>query len=224
MFFARTQLKALHAPRATVTCMLTVLLVLLAVQSTGTAASAAPKTYHDLLDPLWKGKMSVCSDSIAVKWVGMILNAMGLEYLEKLRRQDVKVQMIGAGALGNLVVSGEVPLSPTITDFTLFNARKKGAPVEWRPLDPVLTNSGLIAITTKTDHPHAAMLFIDYLSSKEGQNIVVQGGLSSPRLDIGDLSTKFKKNFVTSGFSPEEFERKYSEWEDLLKRLFIQKR
>ena len=184
----------------------------------------APKTYHDLLDPKWKGKMSITGVSTGVRWIGSILEAMGLEYLEKLSRQNIKVHKVGPVGLITLVIAGEVPLSPTITSFNVFDAKRKGAPVEWRPLEPVLTSLGLSGITATAPHPHAAMLFLDYLFSTEGQRAAMQGGLSSPRKDIGGLETKFKKSYVGAGYSIEEFEKKYAEWETLLKRLFIQKR
>ena len=184
----------------------------------------APKNYKDLLDPRWKGKISISGGSSGPRWVGHILNIMGRDYLEKLSRQDIKVQNIVPAALANLVISGEVPLSPTIFDSNMYTAKKSGAPVEWRPLDPVLANVGSSGMTTKAPHPHAALLFLDYLHSKEGQQVVMKGGLSSPREDIGSVEQKFKKNYLEAQYSLEEFEKNYSEWEELMRRLFIRKR
>ena len=97
--------------------------------------------------------------------------------------------MSGA-ALAGLVVSGEVPLSPTIFDANIHTAKQKGAPVEWRPLEPVVTTVSYSGLTLKPTHPHAALLFLEYLHSKEGQQLIMKGGLWSPREDIATLEEK----------------------------------
>lgn len=184
----------------------------------------APKTYKDLLDPKWKGKMSLAGTSTGVHWVGNVLNVMGREYVDKFAAQDVKLQNMSAVALAGLVVSGEVPLSPTTQDSNIFTARKTGAPVEWRPLEPVVANLGSAGLTAKAPHPHAALLFLDYLFSKEGQKVLIEQGLSTPREDIGSLEHRFKKTYLESRYSLEEFDKKFNEWEQLLRQLFLRKR
>jgi iron(III) transport system substrate-binding protein len=184
----------------------------------------APKNYIDLLDPRWKGKMTLAGGSIGPRWVGNALNVMGREYLEKLSRQDMKVQNIAPAALISQVISGEVPLSPTIQDSNVFTAKQTGAPVEWRPLEPVMANLGSSGITTKSPHPHAALLFLDYLHSKEGQAVLIKGGLSSPREDIGSLEQRFKKSYMETQYSLEEFEKRFGQWQELMRQLFVRKR
>jgi len=183
----------------------------------------APKTYEDLLDPKWKGKMSIVASGTGIRFIGHILHAMGREYLDKLARQDVKVQNISAAAMATLIVSGEVPLSPTAGRTNITLAKNKGAPVAWFPVQPVLTTIGLSGITTKAPHPHASMLFLDYLHSKEGQSVVMKGLISSPRTDIGSTEERFKKDYLDSRYPIEIYEKKYSEWETLMRKLFIRK-
>jgi ABC-type Fe3+ transport system substrate-binding protein len=57
-------------------------------------------------------------------------------------------------------------------------------------------------------HPHAALLFHDYLHSGPGQQVAMKGGLSSARNDIGSLEQKFKKLYMESKYTPEELEKK----------------
>ncbi|HEX9662544.1 MAG TPA: ABC transporter substrate-binding protein, partial [Candidatus Binatia bacterium] len=187
-------------------------------------ATEAPKSIKDYLDPKWKGKMSIAGTTTGVRWVGALLESMGREFLEKLSAQEINVQNISGAALSGLVASGEVPLSPTIFNSNIFTHKKKGAPVEWRPLDPVIAGVGTSGMVLNAPHPHAALLFLDYLHSKLGQEVAMKGGLSSPRNDIGSLEQKFKKLYLETKYTPEEFEKKINEWEALMRKLFIRKR
>ena len=184
----------------------------------------APKSVKDYLDTKWKGKMSIAGTTTGVQWVGALLDGMGREFLEKLSAQEINVQNISGAALSGLVASGEVPLSPTIFNSNVFTHKQKGAPVEWRPVDPVIAGVGTSGMVLNSPHPHAALLFLDYLHSKEGQQVAMKGGLSSPRTDIGSLEQKFKKLYIESKYTPEEFEKKIEEWETLMRKLFIRKR
>ena len=87
------------------------------------------------------------------------------------------------------------------------------------------SESGYSGIVARAPHPHAASLFIDYLHSKEGQQFVVKGGLSSPRDDVESLvPQKFKKTYLEAKYSLDEYEKKLEEWEDLIQKLFVKKR
>jgi iron(III) transport system substrate-binding protein len=184
----------------------------------------APKTVKDYLDPKWKGKMSIAGTSTGVQWVGAVMESMGREFLEKVSAQEISVQNMSGAALSGLVASGEVPLSPTIFNSNIFTHKQKNAPVEWRPVDPVIAGVGTSGMIVNSPHPHAALLFLDYLHSKLGQQVAMKGGLSSARTDIGSLEQKFKKVYLENRYTQEEYEKKFNEWENLLRRLFIRKR
>jgi iron(III) transport system substrate-binding protein len=186
--------------------------------------ATAPRNLKELLDPKWKGKMAITSTTTGVRWIGNVSDAMGREYLEKMAEQEVSVQDMAPAALVGLVSSGEVPLSPTIFDANVAMAKQGGAPVEWRPLEPVVTTVGSAALMSKAPNPHTALLFIDFLLSREGQQLIMKGGLWSPREDVGTLEQKFKKNYLDEKYSLEELEVKFSQWENLLRQLFIRKR
>jgi iron(III) transport system substrate-binding protein len=184
----------------------------------------APKTTKDLLDSKWKAKMSIAGTSTGVRWVGAVIDAFGREFLTRLADQEIQVQSMSGAALAGLVASGEVPLSPTIFDADVTVAKRKGAPIEWRPLDPVVTTVGYSGLSSKSAHPHAALLFLDYLHSKEGQQLIMKGGLWSPREDTGLLEQKFKKLYLDSKYSTDEAEKKLAEWENLMHQLFVKRR
>ena len=152
------------------------------------------------------------------------METMGREFLDKASAQDINVQHISGAALSGLVASGEVPLSPTIFNSNIFTHKRDGAPVEWRPVDPVIAGVGTSALVGNAPRPHAALLFLDYLHSKFGQEVAMKGGISSARNDLGSLDQKFKKVYIESKYTPEEFEKKIDEWEGLMRKLFIRKR
>jgi iron(III) transport system substrate-binding protein len=147
-----------------------------------------------------------------------------MEFLEKLAAQEINVQNISGAALSQLVASGEVPLSPTIFNSNIAVAKTKGAPVEWRPLEPVIGTTGMSALVAKAPNAHAGLLFLEFLHSKEGQEAVIKGGLSSARKDVIDPDMRFKKIYIESRYPPEVMEKKFSEWEGLKRKLFISKR
>lgn len=184
----------------------------------------APKAMKDLLDPKWKGKMSIAGTTTGTQWIGALVETFGREFLDKIAGQDVNVQNISGAALAELVASGEVPLSPTIFNSNISVAKQKGAPVDWRPIDPVIATTGTSGMIVKAPNPHAALLFLDFLHSKEGQEAVLKGGLSSARKDVASRDQKFKKVYIESKYPPEVMERKFAEWEGLKRRLFISKR
>lgn len=184
----------------------------------------APKTMKDLLEPKYKGKMTIAGTTTGTQWIGAVMEAYGREFLEKIARQDVNVQNISGAALAELVASGEVPLSPTIFNSNIAVAKQKGAPVDWRPIDPVVATTGTSGMVIKAPNPHAALLFLDFLHSKDGQEAVLKGGLSSARKDVASPDQKFKKVYIESKYSPEVMERKFAEWEGLKRRLFISRR
>ena len=196
----------------------------LAFNSKSLPPATAPRSLKDLADPRWKSKMAITSTTTGARWVGNVMESLGREFLDKLADQDISVQDMAPAALINLVVSGEIPLSPTIFDANVTLAKQKGAPVEWRPLEPVVTTVGSAALLAKAANPHTALLFIDYLLSKDGQQLIMKGGLWSPREDVGSVEQKFKKNYLDEKYSSEEMEVKLGQWENLLRQLFLRRR
>jgi ABC-type Fe3+ transport system substrate-binding protein len=188
------------------------------------ATADVPRSMKDLLDPKWKGKMSIAGTTTGTQWIGAVIETFGMEFLEKLAAQEINVQNISGAALAQLVASGEVPLSPTIFNSNISVAKKNGAPVEWKPIDPVIGASGMSGLVAKAPHPHAGLLFLDFLHSKEGQQAVIKGGLSTARNDVNDAAMKFKKFYIEGKYPPEVLEKKFTEWEGLKRKLFISKR
>ena len=133
-------------------------------------AAAAPKKFDDLLRPEVKGKIGFATSDTGNRVIGAMLATKGAEFVQKLKSQDVTLHAVSGRAILDMVISGEVGLSPTTF---LSHARvsiSKGAPIKWVPMDVVPTNAGGVAVPAHAPHPHAALLFADFLLSPDGKN------------------------------------------------------
>jgi iron(III) transport system substrate-binding protein len=182
----------------------------------------APKTYQDLLDPQWKGRMAISGVSTtAVNWVGTMLIAQGRDFVRKLGNQNIRIYNLTGRALANLMTAGEVVLSPTIYNSHVAASAKKGAPLAWNAPGPVpVTDSG-VAIASRAPHPHAAMLFVDFLMSKESQALYQQLGYDSPRSDATGAGEKLQRLYLTNRAN---YIREYEDWAKLYQDVFLRRR
>jgi iron(III) transport system substrate-binding protein len=132
-----------------------------------------PKTYQDLLDPKWKGKLSVEADDS--DWLAETVMKMGEEkglalFREIARKNAVSVRK-GHTLLSNLVASGEVPLALTVYNYKIEQMKNSGAPIDWFALDPTIARPNANGVARNAPHPHAALLFQDF-ELTEGQQIL----------------------------------------------------
>ena len=133
-----------------------------------------PKSFQDFLDPKWKGKMVWSGTTMGnLLFITGVRNFMGEDkafaYLQKLAQQDVVSIPSANRVVVDRVMAGEYSLClDAFLHHPIISARK-GAPIAPLPLDPVLTVVSSVMLPKAPPHPYAAMLFIDYLLSKEGQ-------------------------------------------------------
>ncbi len=174
----------------------------------------APKTYEDLLDPKWQGKLSwrIGSASGTPLFITNVRMSMGedkaRDYFDKLAKQ--KIVNFGSGSARTLVdrvMAGEYPLALNIFAHHPLISKAKGAPVNTALLDPVPTTAATMVIPKGVKRPHAAMLLVDYILSVEGQKVLAQAEYFPARLDVPPLDTiagvvprnaKVQENFVGS--------------------------
>ena len=137
-------------------------------------AADAPKSFDDLLDPKWKGKLVWSSTIVgSILFITGVRTFMGEEkaatYLQKLATQDVVSVASANRVIVDRVMAGEYAIClDSFLHHPIISARK-GAPVAPLPFDPVLTLVSSVVLPKNPPHPYAAMLFIDYLLSKDGQ-------------------------------------------------------
>jgi iron(III) transport system substrate-binding protein len=163
----------------------TVSIFSVAINTTLVPPAEEPKTYKDLLDPKWKGKLAM-DDPRGSGPGGTILSGMealyGIEEVDsKLAAQNIFFAT-QAGPIWEALSRGEyaVFLSGNHTD--VIAQRKAGAPVKQiKPSDGVgITpiNQGLVK---NAPHPNAAKLWIEWSLSEEGQTVLAQQGYATVR-------------------------------------------
>jgi iron(III) transport system substrate-binding protein len=177
-------------------------------------ASAVPKNYDGLLNPALKGRMSFVTTDTGSRTVGAMLRTKGEEFLKKLRAQDITMHSVSGQALNDMIISGEVEASPTIFRNHALVAAQKKAPVVWVPMDIVPASAGSAALSSQAPHPHAAVLFVDFLFSPDGQKILEAYDYGSPAKEYG-----FKRWYAEKGMSIQQLEKELDKWERGLKEL-----
>ena len=131
-----------------------------------------PKSWNDLLDPKWKGRIGV--EGKDDDWFATVVQELGgekkgLDYFRKLADGNGISVRKGHTLLNNMVVSGEVPLALTVYNYMPEQAKEKGAPIDWFVIPPAIARSNAVGVARKAPHPAAALLFYEYLLGPEGQ-------------------------------------------------------
>jgi iron(III) transport system substrate-binding protein len=133
------------------------------------SAAEAPKSWKDLYDPKWKGKVSIGHPKFtgaSVDWILWQSKLFGWEALQKLKANDPFIVKSLSETIP-VLVSGERPLSQNIADVA-WEAKLKQQPVELvYPEEGVIVSHAYSGILKSAPHPNAAKVFMDYLFSQE---------------------------------------------------------
>jgi iron(III) transport system substrate-binding protein len=192
--------------------------------------SELPKTYEDLLNPRWRGQTmwSTSRGSGAPQFIGNILISMGQEagkaYLQKLKPQNIAKSTASARQILDLVIAGEYPLAIQIFNHHAYISKVAGAPVEWQPLEPVTATNNSIGLAKNAPHPHASMLFLDFVLSRKGQRVFQAANYLPAHPDVPALQADLKPGvrFKKANYlSPEILFDKSNEWADYFEKEFL---
>jgi len=142
-----------------------------------------PRSYQDLLLPKWKGKMNMGSDEYA--WFSVMLDGMGkakgLDYMKALARQQLHIPGSSSVMRLQLMLAGESAIVIAARGRRATEYKEKGAPIDYRLFDPYPAEPNALALMRRSSHPHASILFIDWILSDEGQTVLAQ---QIPRLTL----------------------------------------
>jgi len=166
-----------------------------------------PKSWEDLGDPKWKGKMMV--PSYADVWA-YLSKELGEEKVTQI------VQKIAAnnptygtyGQIETRLGAGEYPLTAYFHSSGVTQLKSKGAPVEFINVVPIMVSSDLNAVVKGAPHPNTAILFAAFSVTPEGQEIWSKFGARSSGLIPGtpEWESLQGKKFVLQ--DPDWFEEK----------------
>ena len=144
-----------------------------------------PKTYDDLLNPKWKGQ-KISIDTEGYGWLQGLMGAWGREktlaYFKKLAAQDPAAKR-GNTLRVQVAAAGEYPLIVTLAAL-IHRLSSKGAPIDWVALEPAVVRINPVMLSANAPNPNAAKLFLDYVLSKEAQEVLASLGDIPVRKDV----------------------------------------
>jgi iron(III) transport system substrate-binding protein len=189
-----------------------------------------PKTWEDLLDPKWKGKMAWNTSpatSASPGFVGVVLSELGeekgMDYLRKLAKQDITPLKVAARVVLDQVIAGEYAIALQIYNNHPLISAKLGAPVDWIPMQPAMAFFGVLCMPKDAPHPNAGKLLIDFLVSEEGQKIFRNADYIPVNPNVSPQDPALRpdgKNYRAIYFTPEAISEGLAKWTDISNALF----
>ena len=177
-----------------------------------------PNSYEDLLHPRWVGKIGIeASDD---DWFASIVKHMGedkgLALFRKLAQMKPQLRT-GHTLLAELVAAGEIPLVATIYNHNAERLVVNGAPIKWKALDPTFGRPNAVAVTKSAQRPHAAMLFVDFMLSPEGQELLKKRNRVPASTAVETNLNKFPFHMIDPVIVLDE----QAKWEKIWSELFL---
>ena len=144
----------------------------------------APKAYADLLKPAWRGQLGM--DAKSYEWFAVVSRGLGddknFNFMRDLAKTQIQLRN-GRELVAQLVAAGEFKIGLNSYSHNFESLKQQGAPIEWVPLNPVYANIHPVGLSPKAPHPNAGKLFIDFLLSKAGQEVLRASKRIPDRID-----------------------------------------
>jgi iron(III) transport system substrate-binding protein len=177
-----------------------------------------PASYQDLLHPRWVGKIGI--EGSDDDWFASIVKHMGekkgLDFFRKLAQMKPQVRT-GHTLLAELVAAGEIPLVATIYNHNAERLLVNGAPIKWKALDPTFGRPNAVAVAKRTERPHAALLFVDFMLSPEGQELIHKRNRVPASTAVQTSLNKFPFHMIDPVVVLDEQQK----WEKIWSELFL---
>jgi iron(III) transport system substrate-binding protein len=177
-----------------------------------------PNSYEDLVNPRWTGRVGI--EGSDVDWFGAVVKSMGeekgLAFFRKLADSKPQIRT-GHTLMAELVASGEIALAATLYNHNVERLIVKGAPVKWKAIPPTFGRPNAIGVAKRAPHPHAALLFVDFMLSKEGQTILKERNRVPASLSVDTHLNKFPFHMIDPVITLDENEK----WEKLWSDMFL---
>ncbi|WP_205672370.1 ABC transporter substrate-binding protein [Ammoniphilus sp. YIM 78166] len=157
-----------------------------------------PKTYEDLLDPKWKGRLAIEAEDL--DWFAEVIKDTGDEekglqlFKDIVATNGLSVRK-GHTLLTQMVASGEVPLALTVYNYKAEQLKNEGGPIDWFAIEPAIARPNGVSVSKNAPHPFSAVLFYDFMISTEGQQMLGDFSFvpTSNKVDtkLNDMPMKF---------------------------------
>jgi len=199
------------------------------INTTLVSKEQAPKTYQDLLDPRWRGKMAWNPGSIAgaLGFVGATLTSMGeargMDYLKALSAQRIVNIEASSRAILDQVIAGEYPMGLMMFNHHTVISAQKGAPSDWIKLEPVPIALDAVAILKDAPHPNAAKLLVDFLTSEDGQRVLQKADYLPAMPSVPAMKSGLRPEdggFQATFLKPDEVHDRIPGWIKIVGELF----
>jgi iron(III) transport system substrate-binding protein len=177
-----------------------------------------PARYEDLLNARWQGRLAI--ESTDVLWFAALVKAMGEERgLAFFRRLAAMKPQIRSGHIlgAQLVASGEIPVFIDAYNNNMETLKRSGAPVDWKPLGPVFGQASAIGVAKHSRRPHAALLFTEFLLSREGQEFFKSVNRVPASLTVDTPLNRFPHQIIDPAIALDEGEK----WDRLWSEIFL---
>ena len=182
--------------------------------------SDMPATYEGFLDPKWKGQISI--EATDVEWMATVIKKMGedkgMKFFQALAAMHPDMRQ-GHVLLAQMVAAGDAPVALTAYNANAESLKMRGAPIDWVPVQPVVGRPQAIGVATDAPHPHAALLFADFVLSPEGQKMFADMGRVPASPKIKTPLNNFPYVMTEAATVLDES----AKWEKLWNTLFINK-
>jgi len=177
-------------------------------------AADAAKNFDGLVRPALRDNMAITGEDTGARIIGAMIKAKGEGFAKRLKEQNMRMHMMAGSALTQLVAAGEIFASPSQFYSATNVAAKRGAPLAWLPLDLVPTSAGGAAVYVNAPRPHAALLFVDFLLSPDGQKLYEDLFFGSAQKDYG-----FKRWYPEKSGTLAQYEEALEGWHKLMKEI-----
>jgi iron(III) transport system substrate-binding protein len=188
----------------------------IAYNTKAVTAAEAPKAWKDLLDPKWKGKLVTAHpgySGVITTHVAALVNLHGWDYFKALAQNRLMLVQ-SANDPSGVVASGERQVAVNGGDYTFYQVKKKGNPLEIvYPKEGVPLVISPTAIMSFAPRPNAARLFTDFTFSREIQQVMADSeGLYTGHPDVKYPADKPKLSELKLLIvEPEELEKRGEE-------------
>jgi iron(III) transport system substrate-binding protein len=177
-----------------------------------------PSTYEGFTDPKWRGRIGI--ESTDQDWMYAVIQFLGeqrgMDMFRKLAALKPDMRL-GHALLAELIAAGEVPVGLTVYSGNADSLKKKGAPIDAVPVEPIVGRPQALSVAARAPHPSAALLFADFILSPEGQKLLNDLDRNPASKTQTTLLSKYKYSMV----DPVKWLDESAKWEKVWKEMFL---